>query len=73
MQHSRFNLVAQATVLLDKVLAQIRLNDKVLGLKDEMLQLERTIEALLEFTRVECSSRHLFRVFGCEVKAILYG
>lgn len=41
--------------------------------EEETLQLQRTIEAMVEFTRVECPARHLFRVFGCEVKAILFG
>jgi hypothetical protein len=41
--------------------------------EEETLQLQRTIESMVEFTRVECPARHLFRVFGCEVKAILFG
>lgn len=65
--------MSQAVVLLDKVLSHISHDNMSEGFEDETLQLQRTIDAMLEFTRLECVSRHLFRVFGCEVKAILYG
>lgn len=41
--------------------------------EEETLQLQRTIEGMLESTRADCPARHLFEVFGCEVKAILFG
>jgi hypothetical protein len=65
--------VAQAVVLLDKVMGHISQDNETDGYEEEKLQLQRTIYAMLEFTRFECVPRHLYRVFGCEVKAILYG
>ncbi|KAM0250774.1 hypothetical protein ACHAP5_001991 [Fusarium lateritium] len=73
LQHPRYSLVAQATVLLDKVLSRTHPSGKAMMSEEETLQLQRTIEAMVEFSRVECPERHLFRVFGCEVKAILFG
>lgn len=41
--------------------------------EEETLQLQRTIEEMVESTRADCPACHLFGVFGCEVKAILFG
>jgi hypothetical protein len=65
--------VAQAVVLLDKVLSHISQDNETNGYEEKKLQLHRTIDSMLEFTRFECVPRHLYRVLGCEVKAILYG
>ncbi|KAH6963075.1 hypothetical protein DER45DRAFT_552403 [Fusarium avenaceum] len=73
LQHPRSSLVAQATVLLDRVLNRTHHNVKASMSEEETLQLQRTIEDMVEFTHVDCPACHLFGVFGCEVKAILFG